>query len=61
MSNIKENLKKLIKSQPEDATLDEIFREITFERMIEKGLLDSRENKVLTNEEMKHCIKKWLK
>jgi predicted transcriptional regulator len=61
MSNIKEKMTKVIQSQPEDATYDEIFRELAFERMIERGLLDSKEGRVVSDDEMKRRIQTWRK
>lgn len=56
---VKEKMKALIEAQPEDATYDEILRELAFERMVERGLRDSREGRVLSNEEMGQRIRKW--
>ena len=49
---------EIIKKQPDDATYEEILRELVFERMIERGLEDSRNNRVITNEEMKKTLYK---
>lgn len=59
MSAAKEHIKELVSSLPEDSSYDEIFREIAFARMIEKGLLDSRAKKTISNEEMGQRIKSW--
>ena len=59
MAKVKEKMKELIESQPEDATYEEILRELTFERMIERGLEDSRKGRVISNEEMEHRIRSW--
>ena len=61
MNNVKEKMSEIIKRQPDDATYDEIMRELAFERMIERGLEDSRNNRVLTDEEMEHRIQTWQK
>ena len=37
-------------TQPDDASYDEIIRELAFERMIEKGLEDAREGPSLIPE-----------
>jgi len=57
MSKVKEKMTELIHSQPEDATYDEIMRELTFERMVEKGMADSRAERVLSNDEMERRIR----
>ena len=59
MAKAKENMKEVIESQPDDATYEEILRELTFERMVERGLADSREGHVISNEKMEHRIRSW--
>ena len=59
MAIAKEKMKKVIESQPDDATYEEILRELTFERMVERGLADSREGHVISNEKMEHRIRSW--
>ena len=61
MSMIKQKMKDIIESQPDDASYDEIIRELAFERMVERGLEDARKERVISNEEMKHRIKTWRK
>ena len=61
MATVKKKLKEVIDAQPEDATYEEIIREITCERMVERGLEDSRKDRVISNEEMEHRIKIWLR
>jgi len=39
MSTPKEDLTRLIESQPDDASPDEIVRELAFHLMIQRGLL----------------------
>ena len=53
MENIKEKMLEVIKSQPEDASYEDILRELVFERMIQRGLEDSRENRVISHEDLK--------
>ena len=57
--NIKEKMTAVIQSQPEDATYEEIMRELSFERMIERGMEDSRNERVISNEEMERRIRTW--
>jgi len=59
--SIKDQMTKVIQSQPADATYEEIMRELAFERMIERGLLDSRNGRVVSNEEIEHRIRTWQK
>ena len=49
---VKDKMKAAIESQPDDSSYDEILRELAFERMVERGLADSREGRVISNDEM---------
>lgn len=61
MGLVKEKMTSIINAQPDDATYEEIMRELAFERMVERGLTDSRKNNIISNEEMKHRIHTWQK
>ncbi|MDE0027811.1 MAG: hypothetical protein OXU42_00195 [Deltaproteobacteria bacterium] len=61
MTAAKQKMKDVIEAQPKDATYEEILRELAFERMVERGLADSREAHVISNEEMEHRIRSWQK
>ncbi len=61
MSKLKEKMTEVIQSQPEDATYEEIMRELAFERMVERGLADSREERVVSNDDMERRIRAWPK
>ena len=61
MSAVKERMAEVILEQPEDSSYEEILRELAFEQMIEGGLKDSREGKVISSEEMSSRIKAWQK
>ena len=61
MLSAKEQMTKIIQEQPDDSSYDEVLRELAFVRMIERGLEDSRVNRTISNEEMKHRIKTWRK
>jgi hypothetical protein len=50
---------KIIDSLPEDTSYDEILKELAFDRMIQRGLKNSSENKTISNQEMKNRIKQW--
>ena len=51
--------RKIIDSLPEDTSYDEILKELAFDRMIQRGLKDSKDNKTISNQEMKNRIKQW--
>lgn len=57
MTTPKQEAKKIIDSLPDDSSYDEILKELAFDRMIQKGLKDSKENKTISNDEMKNIIK----
>ena len=59
MTAPKQEIKKIIDSLPEDTSYDEILKELAFDRMIQRGLRDSNENKTISNEQMKNRIKQW--
>ena len=59
MSSVKEKMKQVINSQSEDASYDDILRELAFEKMVDRGMQDVRNNKTVSNEEMKQYIEKW--
>lgn len=61
MNSIKEKMVEIIQNQPDDSTYDEIIRELSFNRMIEKGLQDSDSGNIVSNEEMKKRINTWQK
>jgi len=57
----KEKMAKVIDSQPDNASYDEIMRELSFERMIERGLEDVRKGRVISEKEMERLIRTWQK
>jgi hypothetical protein len=61
MSSAKEKMAEIIQSQPDDASYEDIMRELAFERMVARGLEDSRHNRTVSNEEMQRRIGTWRK
>lgn len=59
MSDAKEELTRLVQEQPEDSTIEEIVRELTFRLMVERGLADSDAGRVTSNDEMARRIRSW--
>lgn len=59
MENVKEIMSKIIQEQPDDSSFEDILRELAFERMVERGLDDSRKGRVVSNEEMEARIRSW--
>jgi len=58
---IKEKITEVVLLQPEDASFDEIVRELAFERMVDRGLEDIRADRVISNDEMAGRIRAWRK
>ena len=54
-----QKLTRLIQSQPDDSSPDEIVRELAFHVMIERGLTDSDAKRTNSNEEMGRRIRSW--
>ena len=52
----KQQAQKIIQSLPDDSSYDEILKELAFAKMIEQGLDDSANNRVISNEKMKQKI-----
>ena len=61
MKSTKEKMSDIIKSQPEDASYEEIMRELAFELMVDRGMEDSRKGNTISNDEMKNKIRSWQK
>ena len=61
MSTTKQKMKEIIESQPDDASYEEIVRELAFEWMVDRGLANAREGRVISDEAMRHRIKTWQK
>ncbi len=55
----KERIKALVETQPDDASYDEILRELAFERMVARGLADARSGRIVSHEEMGKRIQRW--
>jgi len=61
MSPVKEDMIRVIEDQPEDATFDEILRELAFSRMVDRGLADSEAGRLISHEEMGRRLQSWRK
>ena len=58
---VKDKITKVVLSQPEDVTYDEIMRELAFEKMVDRGLNDVRAGRIISNDEMASRIRTWQK
>ncbi|MBK9326027.1 MAG: hypothetical protein KBF24_09740 [Thiobacillaceae bacterium] len=52
-------LREVIEAQPDDASYEEIMRELAFERMVERGLADARAGRSVDHEEALRRIRAW--
>jgi predicted transcriptional regulator len=57
----KQEALKVIEKLPEDASLDEILRELAFARMVERGLEDSEHGRTISHQEMAQRLDSWAK
>ncbi|MDD3761450.1 MAG: hypothetical protein PHO57_11580 [Acidithiobacillus sp.] len=58
-SKAKALLHKVIDAQPDDASYEEIMRELAFERMVERGLADVRDGRSVSHQEALQRIRSW--
>lgn len=56
-----EQLRRVVDEQPADSSYEEIVREVAFAAMVERGLIDAREGRVSTHDEMRQTIESWRK
>jgi len=61
MQTVKEKITDVVLSQPEDASYEEIMRELAFEGMVNRGLEDVRVGRLISNDEMAVRIRTWQK
>lgn len=52
-------LREVIEAQPDDASYEEIMRELAFERMVERGLADARAGRSVDHEAALRRIRAW--
>jgi predicted transcriptional regulator len=59
MATAKDELRKILDTQPEDSSTEELVRELAFHVMVQRGLDDADAGREISNEEMKHRIQSW--
>lgn len=57
----KDKVKKSFDNLPESFSIDELIDQLIFIEKVEEGLLQSKEGKVISNEDVKNIIDKWSK
>lgn len=55
----KEFVQKTLDEMPDDVSVEEIIRELAFKRMIEHGLQDSLNNRVISQQQLEQRITQW--
>lgn len=59
MMTVKEKVHKLVDHLPDDSSFDEILKELAFSRMVERGLDDVAQGRVISDEQMGREIESW--
>jgi predicted transcriptional regulator len=52
-------IREVIEAQPDDASYEEIMRELAFERMVDRGLVDARTGRSVSHDEAMRRIRSW--
>lgn len=60
MSPIKQQVLEMVKSLPEDVSLDDILAEIYFKAQVDAGLKELDEGRGLPHEEVEKRMAKWV-
>lgn len=53
-------VKKQLEKLPEEFSLDELVRQLILIQKVEKGLMDSKEGRFISEEELEKEIDKWF-
>jgi hypothetical protein len=59
MATAKEEVTKLIGQMPDDATYEDVVRELAFALMVRRGLADSDAQRTISTDEMERRIRAW--
>lgn len=57
----KEEIIAVLNEQPEDASYDDLLRELAFARMVERGLADSAAGRIHSSADAQRKIDSWAK
>jgi predicted transcriptional regulator len=60
MKTAKDEVRDLLESLPDDASLEDIQYHIYVRQKVQKGLAAAREGRTLTHEEVVHRMSRWL-
>jgi hypothetical protein len=59
MVTVKERAKMVIDELPDDVSIDEILQELAFQLMVERGIMDSDQNRVIADTQLASEIDQW--
>jgi len=59
MVTVKERAKRVIDDMPDDVSIDEILQELAFQLMVERGIIDSDQNRVISDTQLASEIDQW--
>jgi hypothetical protein len=59
MVTVKERAKMVIDDMPDDVSIDEILQELAFQLMVERGIIDSDQNRVIADTQLASEIDQW--
>jgi predicted transcriptional regulator len=59
MRSDKQRMIEILEEQPDDSSFDELLRELAFERMVERGLVDAEAGRTISHEEMGRRLAAW--
>ncbi|MFA7330665.1 MAG: hypothetical protein WC326_06265 [Candidatus Delongbacteria bacterium] len=59
MASVKERLTALIQAQPDDASFEQILRELAFARLVERGLEDARAGRFVSHAVLAERVRRW--
>ena len=60
MSEIKEQVLKLVRAMPENATLDDVMAELYFKKKVDAGLKELDEGKGISHKDVEKRMSRWL-
>lgn len=61
MLSVKQDVIEMIKKLPEEVDYDDIMAEIYFKQKVDKSLKQIDEGKVISHEEVKQRMSRWIK
>lgn len=60
-TTIKEDVIEMINNLPPECNYDDIMAEIYFKQKVDQGLQEIEEDKIISHEEAKQRLQKWIK